>query len=219
MFRLNHLAGFGAGGVSIAYDAFDPATVTAVTLSSLDHTATNTGTTSASQGARLLTGKSAGSYAIEFSIDNAPSGGNMGFGIGNTTETYANFGNNSVKANTVYCSSGNIWTAGSSSGKSFGSGVLVSVTRWMMVGNLTNLRTWFRRVSGTPNDWNHDATADPATNTGGIILGGGAGNPPYAPFVVFGGSGGTSGRILTVYTDPSSFVGVVPSGITPGWAP
>jgi hypothetical protein len=189
---------------------WDSGTVTAVTLSSGDLVATCTGTTSANQGAHVVTslGKSSGKYYYEVEFTSGLHGGNYGAGAGTTASTYSNMGNSATTGAMLF-KSGNFWVNGSSF--SF-FGARSAGDRFGFAVDLDNLKVWVKRVSGTPSNWNNDGSADPATNTNGKTLPSGT----YVPFCTFGGSGGASGDVITLIA-PASHTLTAPSGFAAGW--
>ena len=209
----------GAGKATAGYigPTLDPGTVTAVTLSNGNLTATNTGTTSQDQGAHTPTttnNKTSGKFYFEVTFDTVGvSGSNYGFGVGRTTSTYTNMGFNAVTGNMIY-SSGNIWRNGINSGLSLG--VRASGDVIGMAVDIGNLKVWYKKVNGTPTDWNGVPTDNPATNTGGVAMPSLSG-ASMIPFVTFGGTGGVASRVMTANFGASVFVGTVPSGFTSGW--
>lgn len=193
----------------VAYATWDAATVTAVTLSGGNLVATNTGTTSADQGARVASasGKTSGKYYFELTFTTMLGGVNIGAGIGTTASTYTNLGN-SATTGVIQYQVGSIYANGSSAGITFGglsSGTIIEVA-----ADLDNRRIWFRPHGG---NWNNNASYNPATNVGGITIPAGT----MAPVCVFGGSVGASGNKFTANFGASAFSGTVPSGFTSGW--
>jgi SPRY domain len=190
----------------------DPATVTAVTLSNGNLTATNTGTTGTDQGARVATsaGKATGKYYMECKLTTVVpgGGGNRGFGIGTTTSTYTAMGNGAVVGDNCYCSSGGIFANGVNTAISI-TGIVQGDTIGCAV-DLDNRKIWFRKNTGV---WNGNVANDPVTNVGGIAIPAGT----MVPFVTFGGVVGTAGNAHTVNFGGSAFVGTVPAGYTAGW--
>jgi len=193
---------------------WDAATATAVTLSGGNLVATNTGTTSADQGVRVASssGKTSGKYYFEITTTVSGTGGNIAVGICTTTSTYPSLGNLAAAAvvgNTSIRNSGNLWANGTNTGITIGTysavGQVVSVAV-----DLDNLRIWFRRGA---NNWNNSGTANPATNTGGIVIPAGT----MVPVCIFGGSAGAAGNAFTANFGASAFAGTVPSGFTSGW--
>jgi hypothetical protein len=201
------------GATTISTITWDAATVTAVTLSAGDLVATNTGTTSTSQGARGATtaGKTTGKYYFEvtWSAINQ-SGGNYGIGIGTTASTYANMGNGGTTGDVCY-RGGSVWSNGASI--SVGSGAWTVGQVAGVAVDLTNRRIWFRlSPSGV---WNGNGANNPATNVGGFVIPAGT----MVPFCTFGGTGGVANNVLTANFGASAFTGAVPSGYTAGWPP
>jgi len=194
--------------------SFDPATVTAVTLSGSNLVATSTGTTSADQGARVASssGKSTGKYYFEmvFTVAVINQGDNVTFGIGTTSATYTNIGNSATGGAAVYRNNGNVLSNGSFDFSSS----LGAINAGQVVGcavDLNNHKIWFRVAPS--GSWNGIPGQDPATNTGGVAIISGT----MVPICTFGGFGGTSGHVTTANFGGSSFTGAVPSGFTSGW--
>ena len=195
---------------AVTVATWDPATITAVTLSGGNLTATSTGTTSADQGAHVAgtSGKTTGKYYFEMQNTGVGglAGGNSGMAVGTTASTYTNMGNTATTGVEAY-RSGNIWANGSNTGINIGAlgGSVVG-----MAVDLDNRRVWFRLGSGI---WNNSGTANPATNTGGITIPAGT----MVPFVTFGSTGGAPGDKITANFGASAFTGALPSGFTSGW--
>lgn len=82
---------------------------------------------------------------------------------------------------------------------------LASGDRVSVAVDLDNMRIWFRKTTG---DWNLNASADPATNTGGLDLTGLA-----APYYM-GTCVTVPGEIVTMNFGASAFTYAVPSGFT-----
>ena len=100
---------------------WDAATAVAVSLSSGDLVATNTGTTSANQGVRVAdaNGKTSGKHYFEIFTTLVGTGGNTAVGICTTTSTYSNLGNlvaAAVVGNTAIRNSGRSGRMGSMPG-------------------------------------------------------------------------------------------------------
>ena len=192
----------------ITYVTWDTATVTAVTLSGGNLVATNTGTTSTDQGACVVNaaGKSSGKYYFEFVWTTVVGGGvNLGVGVGTTASTYPTMGNGGTtgihvrRSGSVFSNGSNIFTW-----QVWGAGTLMRVAF-----DLDNKKFWFA-ASG---NWNNNASADPATNIGGLAIPAGT----MVPFVTFGGSGGAAGAKVTTNFGGSAFANAVPAGFTAGW--
>jgi hypothetical protein len=195
----------------VTYATWDAATATAVTLSGGNLVATNTGTTSPDQGAKVASAasKTSGKYYFEMTVNAKTGAGNGGFGIGTTASTYTTIGSSSTVGTIIYWQPGNIWANGSYTGSS-----LTAIPNGGIVGvavDLDNRRVWFR-VTPSSN-WNGSGTANPATNTGGIVVPAGT----MVPFVTFGGTLGVANNIITANFGASAFNGAVPAGFTSGW--
>lgn len=195
----------------VSYATWDSATVTAVTLSGGNLVATNTGTTAANQGAHVAStaGKTSGKYYFEVTWTTlvVTGGNNFGAGIGTTASTFTAMGGGGTTGVEHY-RGGTTW--------SMGSQVLAGIGAWSagqttaFAVDLDNRRFWVRYSSG---NWNNNASYDPATNIGGLVIPAGT----MVPFVTFGGSGGTTGNVLTANFGASAFAFTVPSGFTSGW--
>ena len=191
---------------------WDAATVTAVTLSGGNLVATNTGTTSADQGAKVASasGKSSGKYYFEatFTLKNNV-GANGGLGISTFASTYTGMGNNATTGSMLFWQSGNAYTNGSPAGVTITA--LIQGQVMCLAVDLDNRKIWFR--NGAAGNWNQSGTANPATNTGGITIPSGT----MVPIVVFGSSGGVAGNVITANFGATTFTGTAPSGFTSGW--
>jgi hypothetical protein len=187
------------------------ATVASVTLSGGNLVATNTGTTSTNQGARVATtsGKTTGLYYYECTITTKTGAINGSIGVGTTASTYTNMGNGGTAGVVMYWQSGNIWANGSSASSTLG--VLTNGQVAGIAIDLGNRKAWFRIAPS--GNWNGSGTANPATNTGGITIPAGT----MVPFVTFGGSPGSANNVITANFGASAFSGAVPSGFTSGW--
>ena len=154
--------------------------------------------------ARSTQAFSSGKRYIEFTIG-AWGYGDDGAGVCTPSATALNVGQAGINCVMVY-SSGNIYS---------NNGLTSSVGATLTAGDrvdfaidLGNLRAWFRKNGG---NWNNDAGANPATNTGGVVIAATA----FAPCVSFH-NGGT-GENTTINTGQSAFIGTVPSGFNSGW--
>lgn len=202
----------GGGGATATWD---PATATAVTLSGGNLVGTNTGTTSADQGAKVASasGKTSGKYYFEVTFTSALSAqaSNLGFGVGTTASTYTGMGNNATTGTVDYIG-GSIYSNGSSAVAS-GGGWATGQTLGIAV-DLDNRKFW-SHLASPPGNWNvsGSGTANPATNVGGVTIPSGT----MVPFIIFGGSGGVANNILTANFGATPFIGTVPSGFTSGW--
>lgn len=196
----------------VTYATLDPATVTAVTLSGGNLVATNTGTTSADQGARVAaaSGKTSGKYYFEMIPTTLINGGNIGFGVGTTASTYSNMGGTATVGALVF-KSGNIWVNGSNSGLS-----LVTFAQGSEAGiavDLDNRKIWFRKAKSPAGPWNNNASHDPSTNVGGITIPAGT----MVPFCTFGGLAGVVNNVTTLNAGTTAFASAAPAGFTSGW--
>ena len=190
---------------------WDAASVTSVTLSGGNLIATNTGTTSADQGAKVVSasGKTGGKYYFELTWTTLnQTGGNFGVGVGTPASTYTTMGNGGTTGIVNY-RGGSFYSNGSQ--VSAGSGSWLAGQIGGFAVDLDNRRFW-SRVSPA-GVWNGNAGNDPATNVGGYVIPAGT----MIPFLTFGGSGGVVGNQVAVNFGASAFSGAVPSGFTSGW--
>jgi hypothetical protein len=195
----------------VTYATLDPATVTAVTLSGGNLVATNTGTTSADQGAKVaaVSGKTSGKYYFEVEMTAYGNGVNGSAGVGTTASTYTGMGNGGTTGDALFLSGGNVWSNGGNTGTALGPST--PITKFGFTVDLDNRKFWARK--GAAGNWNNSGAANPATNVGGITIPAGT----MVPFLTFGGSLGTANCVFTANFGASAFVGAVPSGITAGW--
>jgi hypothetical protein len=190
---------------------FDPTTVTAVTLSGGNLVATNTGTTSADQGARVATasGKTSGKYYFEITYTTINDSG-IWMGAGTTASTYSGMGGGGGVTGVIMRRSSDVYSNGSTLTSVMWGNASAGQTIGIAV-DLDNRRLWYRRNAG---DWNNNATYSPTTNVGGWTIPAGT----MVPFVAFGGfSGGGSGNVVTANFGASTFVAAAPSGFNAGW--
>jgi SPRY domain len=200
-----------AATVTAASVTWDSGTVASVTLSGGNLIATNTATTSTSQGAHdNSAGKGSGKYYFEMKFTTVTGGNNTGVSIGTTTSTYSAMGTTGTTGVMTYRASGQIWN-GSNSGSSLGARSAGDVIGIAI--DLDNRRAWFR-VAPSGN-WNGSGTANPATNTGGVTIAVGT----MIAFCTFGGTGGVANNVVTANFGASAFTGTAPSGFTSGWPP
>jgi hypothetical protein len=201
-------------GAGIVPATWDPATISQVTLSGGNLVATNTGTTGTNHGARTLAaaGKTTGKFYFELTYTAITAGPNVGGGIATTASSYFGMGNQgAVTGVELYVVAGAIWAGGSDTGINLGARVGGDVIG--VAVDLVNKSTWFKKVSGTPGNWNGSGTANPATNVGGISTPAGT----LTPILTFGGTGGLANNVVAANFGASAFTGAVPSGFTAGW--
>jgi len=203
---------------------WEAATVTAVTLSGGNLAATNTGTTSTSQGAHVAAadGKTTNKSYFECTVTTFTGGAGVGIGIGTTAATYAGISTTSTLGNMCYLvghtGTGTIWGDGGNSGYNLGRALTTGDVICVAV-DLINRRSWFRL--GAAGNWNNTVGHDPTNGTGGA---GGFVVPAgtIIPFVTFGsglgGPVGVAGNIMTANFGASAFVGAMPSGYV-AWEP
>lgn len=201
------------GVAPVTYATFDAASVTAVTLSGGNLVATNTGTTSLDQGARVATasGKTTGKYYFEMTMTHVPlQGSSMSSGIGTTAATYTGLGTNGAAGAACYWLGGAIYATGNTA---MGIGGRASGETMGVAVDLDNRKVFFR-VAPVGN-WNGLAigSQNPVGPVGGVTVPAGT----IVPLCTFGGPGGTINHVLTANFGASAFVGAVPAGFTAGW--
>jgi SPRY domain len=199
----------------VVFATWDPATITAVTLSGGNLVVTNTGTTSADQGAKVVaaSGKTTGKFYFETTLTVRNAGGNCGIGIGTFASTYSTMGANATTGDVAFTGGGTIYANGAASAalSARGTGDVIGIAV-----DLDNRKIWFKTIAGQDPKgfWNNSSgTPDPVTNVGGVIIPAGT----MVPFDVFGGASGVAGSVHTTNFGASAFVGAVPSGFTAGW--
>lgn len=197
-------AGLAIGAV---FTTFDPGTISGVSLSNGNLTATVTSGTF--NGARSVAYHTTGKYYFEVTCGTmaSPGSGQNGIGIIASTETYSNALNNGTNTSFTIANTGNIFSNNSSFGGAlgaWGAGDIISVAV-----DLTNRRFWARKNGG---NWNNSGTANPATNTGGATIGSGS----FGPFVGFNANQ-AAGHNMTANFGGSAFSSAAPSGFV-GWS-
>lgn len=185
---------------------FDSATAASVTLLNGNQTAFNTGTTGTAQGAKVLASKSGLSLYFEVKLLalNAPGGSHLQAGVSLNTESFATAGT-TASAGTFIDVNGNIWSQGSSAtGYALGSLVQGDIIGIAIKSSLG----WFRKTPG--GYWNGSIGADPNTSVGGVSVS----TLGVEPFVIFGGTNGSSNNAWTINTNAGQFTGAMPLGFT-----
>ena len=201
----------GVGPITTPYATWDPATVTAVTLSGGNLVATNTGTTSANQGVMVAaaSAKTTGKYYFEVTVTTRLNGIGACIGLCTTASTYSAFANDGTAGVMVNLATGTLYLNGGS-----GSALAPTPSTGSVIGlaiDLDNRKSWMRLAPS--GNWNNSGTANPATNVGGYTIVAGS----MVPVVTFGGAGGTANNVDTANFGASAFTGAVPSGFTAGW--
>ncbi len=194
----------------MGFTAFDPATKSAtVTLSSGNLVATS-GTTAADTGAMGIAAdaESSGKTYYEMTVG-AGFFGDYGFGIGTTSSTYVNLGNNATIGAVVFAS-GSLYINGSNTGGIGTTGFHLGDVIGIAV-DFTNHLVWMKNITQGTN-WNNSGTADPATGVGGRTIASGS----YVPVIIFAAS--TPGQVGTANFGGSTFTGSVPAGFASGWS-
>src|SRR5580765_6886249 len=176
-----------------------------VVLSNGNLTATHTNTT-ANIGARSVDYKSTtGKYYWEVLIVAFHSSTDC-VGITTSAGTYANMVAGGASGGLVYFP-GIDNTYSNGSGVSIGFGA-VAGDRICMAFDAANHTFWLRKNGG---NWNNNATHNPATNVGGLVVAGSS----VAPAIAFGSSGAINDA-FTADFGSSAFTYAVPSGFS-GW--
>ncbi len=192
----------------------DAATASLVTLTVNNTFATNTGTTSANQGARVAnaSGRTSGKYYFELQLVQGGGGFNIGAGIGTIASTFTAMGGGAVVGVLLY-NSANIWANNVNTGINLNAGsAFPGGGNFGAAVDLDNRKMWFRWVAGG-NLWNGNAGNNPVTNVGGITIPAGT----MVPFCTFGGTGGTANNSWRFNFGSTAFLDAVPSGFTAGW--
>jgi hypothetical protein len=218
--RLSNPNTFFPPVVQAARATWDAASAHNVALSGSNLVATNTGTTSSDQGARVVSAmESTGKFYFEFTLTTHNAGFNYMFGAALAAATYGGIGGAGTGG--VVCNfDGHMFDNGTDLASSQGL-VMDAFAAGDVCGvavDMTNNRIYFRRVSGTPLAWWNNGSSfnshqDPALNNGTIVPPAGA----LAPICTFGGTSGVAGSAITANFGQSAFVGAVPSGFTSGW--
>lgn len=194
----------------MAFTTFDPATVTDVTLSVGNRTATHDNTSTA--GARSAQNKNTGKYYFEVTMTTMTGAWSQA-GLIISTATYAQMVN-WEQSTAVMFDVGRITANGGNSGSALG-----ALTNGDVIGiaiDFSNETVWFRKAPS--GNWNGDGAANPATNTNGIDLSGMLiGAVTMQPAVSFGGAGTDATEQFTANFGQGAFTGAVPSGFTAGW--
>jgi SPRY domain len=201
-------SGFTAGWPAEVYTAWNPASVTNVTLSGGNLIAAHSNTTTNS-GARSAAQKNSGKHYFEITVNNWGAGDDIG--VVTPAGTYTNVVSNGTNGAYVYMSSGNIWNDAGLTGLSIGA---VGVGNVIGVAvDLDNEKIWFRKAPA--GNWNGQVigSQNPATNTGGASLST-VSATTVSPVVGFGSS--ALGNV-TANFGASAFTGTVPSGFIAGW--
>lgn len=187
---------------------------TAVTISGGGLTATNTGTTSTDQGARSHTTKNAGKFYFEVTLTTLLSGDNVGVGVATHDSSFTNIGNNATTGSMMYPNfGGGAVYANGSQVPAAALGARLSGDVIGIAVDCDNDKIWFKKVNGTPTNWNGSLNGDPASGTGSVTLT----STAIEPICAFGGGAGNSGNSFDFNFGDSAFTGSLPSGFTSGW--
>jgi len=194
---------------------FDPATASNVTLSGGNLTATNTGTTSGDQGARVKSafGRSTGKLYFEVKGPKTPNNGEqVGCGVGLINTLYNDMGFASLDGAMILNFGGgfyDVWGSGSDSGNS------VNFTddnyNIMRVAvDLDARRVWFACANRFGTLWNGQSIGvqNPVGAVGGVIIPAGI----MVPIVTYGGASGQTGIAFTLNVGATWFSSPIPTG-------
>lgn len=161
-------------------------------------------------GARSIDLKSSGKYYFEVTLTTLV-GTSTGIGLLQACFGCADLVSGAnVGTVVIYKGSGNIWSNGSSSGKSLGAlanGDIIGIAI-----DLDGRNVWFRKAPS--GNWNGNASYDPATASGGASC---SSLPDGAAPAIGYTSSGNSTETVTANFGDTSFSGSVPSGFTAGW--
>jgi hypothetical protein len=205
-------SGWPLGGAPLPLTTWDSGTVSNVTLSNGNLTATHSNTTDNS-GARSTAGKNGGKLYFEVAATDLD-GNADAIGIITAAGTFTNFVTNGTNCAAVYRNTGNIFTNNANSGRTLGA--LVDGDVIGVAVDLDNDKVWFRKApSGL---WNGQAigSQDPAANIGGASISSFS-STTMAPAIGFGGPSTQAGDNMTANFGATAFVGAVPTGFTAGW--
>jgi hypothetical protein len=192
----------------ITFDDTTPLELNEMVLSNGNLTASKIdGTISTTGGVRSTDYATAGKYYFEMTTGAANWNTASFIGIILSTGTYGDISVSQINGTFVAGSGGPIYSNNANSGKTLGG--IGSNQLICCAIDLDNRRAWFRK--GTAGNWNGDATANPATNVGGVTIAAGA----FAPFFVQGS--GTYPISVTANFGASSYTGTAPSGFG-NWA-
>jgi hypothetical protein len=164
-----------------------------------------------SQGVYISDGKSSGKFHIEITITGSGlSGNNSCIGVCTLSPSWADAADNDLSGVYCYIGTGNIWNNGVNTTKTTGGFSSGNVMVFEL--DLTNSRLWIAKGAG---NWNGDATANPATNTGGIDIS--ALVASGRPWFIIGCAGALATPVFTLNSGGSAFSRSVSSGFTSGW--
>lgn len=201
----NYIAPGYQGYVPTTILTFDSATSTGVTLSDRNQTALNTGSTDTNQGAKVLAAKSGLSlyFEVKLAARNSDGGSNLRAGINVNSDSYTVSGSTSSNGTFVDVA-GVIWSQGSNTGYGIGpisQGDIIGIAVKSSLG-------WFRKTPG--GYWNGSVTANPYTSIGGVTVS----TAGVEPFVIFGGTNGSSNNAWSITTNAALFTGEMPLNFT-----
>jgi hypothetical protein len=191
--------------------AFDPASISNVTLTNSNLTATHSNTTIPG-GAQALAPQVAGKWYFEITQTTTPHG--TADVVAGLYPVPVNLGNTSNGTGGVSVLSGNgaIWISSVNTVLlgAFAAGDVCGVAVDFTAGLF-----WARKNAG---NWNNSGTANPATGAGGLAI---VSSAPWAPVVVFNGSGSQAGDSYTANFGATSYANTAPSGFNNlvAWTP
>lgn len=191
----------------------------AIVLSSTDHTATQSGASSAWRGVRGTVGYTTGKYYFEITVVTSPSGNGWLMGVMNSAGNLASFVGSDTKS-FGYQVEGTCWY----NGGAVTGAHMRAPSQNAVIGvavDLTNKLIWASDISLEPTVWNlgTSGTQNPNTAAGGIAL-----NATIvdgtAVYPAFSGNnaGGTHNDAATINCGDSAFVGTLPTGFL-AWNP
>lgn len=194
------------GALGAALATFD-GTATDVTMSNGNLTATHANTNN-NAGVRSASTKNLGKYYWEVTVGHS-TGAQDSIACLNTADSFASVAGGFAAGMSVFCSNGAIQAnfGGGGNVGAISSGSIVSFAVDINMGTPGGKRGWLRVNGG---NWNGNSSHNPATNVGGVLMGGAL---DCAPAVTFAGSGtaagdnftGNFGQSAYAYTPPSGF--------------
>jgi hypothetical protein len=187
--------------VEVATTTYNGTPSAGIVMSNGNLTVTH-GTTNANTGVNSLTFLSAGKYYFETTVQVSTSGGTT-LGIYQSGAYGSNILGGKGTAVSTGAGSTLIYSNGASTTKNLGVTAVGDVFGFAI--DLTNRLAWIRRNNGL---WNADATANPVTGVGGVIVAAGS----FAPYVSFTNTGATNaftgnfGQVAYANAAPGGFL-------------
>lgn len=201
-FHSGEATGVGSDVVpAVTPTTFNPADLTAVTLSGGNLVATSA---SPNGGVRGAGGLSSGKYYFEFAYTTINTNG---FGTGIALASATVVGTSGTGIVSINRTTGQIVVNGTGSGIALG--IINPATIVGIAVDLTSKLIWFRFAPA--GNWNNNVANNPATGAGGVNIATISTGPLYPIFY------GQLNDKCTANFGATAFVGAVPSGFTAGW--